>query len=215
MVGVILSGLYTAGSLILSAQGVFPNWPWQLHCLIGFIIFAGIMVWTIVDKQSDINNLKSGRPELTLGKTMGVNRKVDERTSEIKIEFNLFFRNIGTKAAHKFHSRIGYAQDSDVSKFKLLNEKTSVNRIDCDNDFEVGESLSGIVKYIEKDGKKIVSPVITLSHCMVSYSDSPSNGKLDKEEWWFSYRADQKYLGIMSEKQKTSLEPYVRKAYGE
>jgi len=214
-VGAILSGVYTAGSLILAASGLLPNWPQQLHYLIGFIVFAGIMWWIIADKDSELNSLRAGRPQLTLGKSVGVKREVDENRSEIKIELRFSFKNVGGKAAYRFRCRVGFAPESDVSRFKLLEERTSVNRIDPDSDFETELFISGFVKYSEKDGVKKVPTGRSLIHYMVSYSDCPDNGKLYRDEWWFSYRADRERLGMVSEEQRNLLEPYVRKAYGE
>jgi len=212
--GAILSGVYMAGSLLLDLKGIFPNWPWELNYLIGFFVFAGIMSWIIVDKQSEINGLRGGRPELTVGRTEVV-REVDKKTSEIKIELSFFFRNIGKKDAHRFRCDIGYAPERDVSKFKFLDETTSVNRIVPNSDYATVVFLAGSVKYGEKDGVKEVSTSRALISCIVSYSDSEYNGELYEDEWWFSYRADRGYLGVMSEEEKNLLEPYVRKAYGE
>lgn len=214
-VGAIVSGVYTAGSLGFAVRGLLPNWPQQLHYVIGFIVFAGIMWWIIADKDSEINNLRAGRPQLTLRKTVGLKGEVDARRSEVKIELNLLFTNIGEKAAYRFRCRTGFAPAADVSRFELLEERTSVNRIDPNNDFGTGVFLSGFVKYTEKDGVEKVSSGSTLIYCMVSYSDCPDNGKLYRDEWWFSYRADREHLGMMSEEQKNLLEPCVRKAYGE
>jgi hypothetical protein len=214
-VGAILSGLYTAGSLILAARGLLPNWPQQLHYLIGFIVFGGIMWWIIADKDSELNSLMAGRPQLTLGKKTGVKREFDAKRSEIKVAFNLSFTNVGKKAAYRFRCRTGLAPETDVSRFKFLEEKTSVNPVDPDNAFEIAILFSGVAKYSENDGVKKVPTGGTLIHCMVSYSDSPDNGKLYRDEWWFSYRADMEHLGVMSEEQKNLVEPYVRKAYRE
>ena len=96
MAGAILSGVYMAGSLLVGLKGIFPNWPWELYYLVGFFAFAGIMSWIIVDKQSEINDLRAGRPELTVSRAEVV-RAVDKKTSVIKIELSFFFRNIGKK----------------------------------------------------------------------------------------------------------------------
>jgi len=98
----ILSGINTAGSLILSTRAVLPDWPWQLHSLIGFFVFLGIMWWIIADKQSEVNNLRSGKPELTIGRAARIKQVFDARKSEIEIELSLFFKNIGEKAAYRF-----------------------------------------------------------------------------------------------------------------
>lgn len=211
----ILSGLNTAGSLIFSARAVLPDWPWQWHSLIGFFVFAGIMGWIIADKQSEVNNLRSGKPELTIGRQARIKRVFDERKSEIELELRLFFKNIGKKAAYRFRCSVGYAPESDVSNFKLIGETTNVNRIDINNDFDTVLGIKGFVKYSKKDGVEEIPSSKAFIHCMVSYSDSEYNERLYKKEWWFSYRADTDYLGVMSDEEKSLMEPYVRKAYGD
>jgi len=212
--GAILLGCNVAIPMVLDAQGLFPNWPYQYHELIGFLVFAIFVGWIIYSKQSHINRLESGRPELTLGRTIGiVRREFDEKTSTIKIELSISFRNIGIKSAYQFHSRIGLAPDNAPNKFELLDEETSVNRIDPNNDFEISHTLSGFVKYKEKDGKKVIPQTYTIIHCLVNYSDSPSDGEFYKDEWWLSYRADKGNFDMVSQRQKDALEPYVRMAY--
>lgn len=212
--GAILSAVYIATSLILDARDALPNWPKELHYLIGFIVFGGIMWWIIADKDSELDSLRDGRPKLTLGKSVGVKREFDEQRSEIKIELRFSFKNVGEKAAYRFRFRSGFAPENDVSKFKLLEEKTSANRIDPGSDFETEAFISGFIRYNVRDGVKIIPTRRSLVYFVVSYSDCPDNGKLYRDEWWFSYRGDRERLGVVSEEQKNSLEPYVRKAYG-
>lgn len=212
--GAILSVVYVASSLILDLKDVFPDWPGELHYLVGFIVFAGIMSWIIVDKQSEINDLRTGKPQVAISRT-AVKGAVDEKTSEMKIELSFSFRNIGGKDAYRFRCNLGYAPEREVSKFRFLDEVTSVNRIVANNDFETVAFMAGSVKYAERDGVKEVPTGRALIICMVSYSDSEHNGKLYEEEWWFSYRADRGYLGLMSEEERNSMEPYVRKASAE
>lgn len=212
-VGAVLLGFNVAVPIYLDAQGFFPNWPWQYHALIGFAAFVIFVGWVIWDKQQQINKLKSVRPVLTLGKTTGVSRKIDKQTSIVEVDLNLFFKNIGTKAAYQFHFRFGFAPENNLNKFELSGEKSSVNRIDPNNDFEVGQVLHSTVKYQEKNGNKVFSPIYTLIHCLIRYSDSPSNGNWYEDEYWFSYRADRQNLGMLSKEQKDALEPYVREAY--
>lgn len=214
-VGAVLSGVYIGTSLILGARDVLPNWPKELHYLIGFIVFGGIMWWIIADKDRELDSLRGGRPQLTLGKSVGVKREFDEQRLEIKIELRFSFKNVGAKAAYRFRIRCGFAPESDVSKFKLLEERTNVNRIDVGSDFETEASIGGFIRYNVRDGVKIIPTGRSLVYFMVSYSDCPDNGKSYRDEWWFSYGADREGLGMVSEEQRNLLEPYVRKAYGE
>ena len=208
-----MSAIYIGASLILDARDVLPDWPKELYYLIGFIVFGGIMWWIIADKDRELDNLRGGRPKLTLGKSVGVKKEFDEQRSEIKIELRFSFKNVGEKAAYRFRFRSGFAPENDVSKFKLLEEKTSVNPIDVGSDFETEAFISGFIRYDVRDGVKIIPTRRSLVYFMVSYGDCPNNGKSYMDEWWFSYRADRESLGMVSEEQKNSLEPYIRKAY--
>ncbi|MBN1693247.1 MAG: hypothetical protein JW845_06815 [Dehalococcoidales bacterium] len=59
-VGAILLGFNVAIPIILNAQGFFPEWPYQYHLGIGFLVFVGFVTWIIFDKQNQINKLTSG-----------------------------------------------------------------------------------------------------------------------------------------------------------
>jgi len=87
--------------------------------------------------------------------------------------------------------------------------------MDPDNDFDTVVYIEGSVKYSKQDGVEEIPSSKAFIHCMISYSDSEYNERLYTDEWWFSYRADRDYLGAMSEEEKSLLEPYVRKAYGD
>jgi hypothetical protein len=54
-VGAVLLGLNVAIPMVLNAQGLFPNWPYQYHLLVGFLVFAGYMCWIIRSKQMQID----------------------------------------------------------------------------------------------------------------------------------------------------------------
>jgi len=58
LVFAMLTVFNVAGPLILDMQTVAPAWPWQAHALIGFMAFAGVMVWMIVDRQRKINEFE-------------------------------------------------------------------------------------------------------------------------------------------------------------
>lgn len=62
----ILSALNVAGPLVFDAQSMFPNWPWQYHALIGFIVFALVMIWMVIDKSSIISKLLDAKPSITV-----------------------------------------------------------------------------------------------------------------------------------------------------
>ncbi|MFH1775782.1 MAG: hypothetical protein ABH839_03940 [Chloroflexota bacterium] len=51
-------GLNVAIPTVLDAQGLFPNWPYQYHTLIGFSAFAFFMGWIVYDKQKHIDKIE-------------------------------------------------------------------------------------------------------------------------------------------------------------
>ena len=53
--GAIVSGLNAAIPMTLNVRGLFPDWPWQYHAIIGFLAFAFFMAWIIRDKQREID----------------------------------------------------------------------------------------------------------------------------------------------------------------
>jgi hypothetical protein len=59
-VGGTLIGVNVAVPMYLDAQGLFPQWEWQYHALIGFLAFAAFMAWIIYDKQRQLYDLTSG-----------------------------------------------------------------------------------------------------------------------------------------------------------
>lgn len=210
----IASGVYVTVSLVLGLKGVLPDWPWELHYLVGFIVFVCIMSWIIVDKQSQIDDLKAGRPQLAITNTR-VGTALDEKSSTLKIELGFFFRNVGEKDAYRFRCSIGYAPEREVSKFRFVDEAQDVNRLLPNSEHETVVFMEGSVKYTERDRAEEVPTSRSLIVRMVSYGDSEHGGKLYEEEWWYSYRADRRILGLMSEEEKNSMEPYARKACGE
>jgi hypothetical protein len=48
------------------AQSAFPQWQWQYHALIGFVVFVIYIGWIIWGKQSIINEGRRIRPEITV-----------------------------------------------------------------------------------------------------------------------------------------------------
>lgn len=208
-----MTGLNVAIPLMLNARGIWPEWPWQYHALIGFVGFVAVVVWIIYDKQRKIAKFEQRRPELTLGGRTGATARFIEQTSTMHIALQIYFKNKGLKAAYQFRLRVGFAPDGAPNQFKILDERTSANRLDPDSSNEYGYTYDLATKCEEKDGKKIISRIGTLIHCALNYSDSPSGGKSYDDEWWFSYRTDRQGLGALSLKRKEELEPYVRLAY--
>ena len=51
----ILSGLNVAVPLLLDAQDVSEQWPWQYHALVGFVAYIMVTAWAIWDRQMQIN----------------------------------------------------------------------------------------------------------------------------------------------------------------
>jgi len=53
--GAVLLGLNVGIPMALDAQGLFPNWSYQYHFILGFVAFAIYMSLIIRDKQMQIN----------------------------------------------------------------------------------------------------------------------------------------------------------------
>ncbi len=132
-VGSIILGSNVAIPMYLDAGGLLPTWPWQYHALIGFVAFALFIGWIIYDKQSHINKLESGRPEITEGNQTGINMVIDEQGSEFKVDVGLYFKNRGAKAAYQFSLKVGSAPANAPNQFKFIEERTSSNRIDANS----------------------------------------------------------------------------------
>lgn len=62
MLGAIVSAFNVAIPLVLDVRGLFPDWAWQLHALIGFCVFAGFMSWIVHDLRHRITQLEGVRP---------------------------------------------------------------------------------------------------------------------------------------------------------
>ncbi len=45
-------GSNVAIPMVLDAQGLFPNWPYQYYTLIGFLAFVIFVGWIIFSKQT-------------------------------------------------------------------------------------------------------------------------------------------------------------------
>ncbi len=60
--GAVISGLNVAVPLILDAQSFFPEWNYQYHVLIGFLIFVGFMVWIVFGLYNKVTELQNTRP---------------------------------------------------------------------------------------------------------------------------------------------------------
>jgi hypothetical protein len=62
----VISGLYTTASLILDALTLFPAWHWQYHALIGFLIFAFIMIWMVYEGRIELDRIRNAKPNVVL-----------------------------------------------------------------------------------------------------------------------------------------------------
>jgi hypothetical protein len=65
-----MSALVTALSLALDSVGAFESegqdFPWQWFALVGFVLFAGFVIWRSVDLQHQIEALTSKHPLVKL-----------------------------------------------------------------------------------------------------------------------------------------------------
>jgi hypothetical protein len=62
VLGAFVSAFNVAVPLVLDAHGLFPDWPWQVHALIGFVGFVVFMVWIVQDLHHRITQLEGIRP---------------------------------------------------------------------------------------------------------------------------------------------------------
>jgi hypothetical protein len=209
----IVSAAVTATGLtldIFQIGGFDPKW-WTL---IAFGVFCGFMIWIVVNFQGEIKKLNSGRPLLTVGDQTQITKLVDDDQARKRhAVFNIAYKNIGQKPAYQLCLRIGFAQYAAVSEFKLLSDRTSVNRQDP-NVGEIGESYTFTVGYQEGDSKptELSKVARILIYCGLSYSDAPVGGHSYCDEWWFSYGFGDTQFGSMNAIKKDELEPYVRLA---
>jgi hypothetical protein len=66
IIGAIFGALNVAIPLALDAQGLYPNWPWQYHAMVGFIAFAAFVVWMLYDKIKENERLRDSKPSITV-----------------------------------------------------------------------------------------------------------------------------------------------------
>jgi hypothetical protein len=62
----VIGALNTAGPLILDMAAVVPGWPWQIHALIGFVVFLGMMVWIVAEDRSELWRINNTKPNIIL-----------------------------------------------------------------------------------------------------------------------------------------------------
>uniref|UniRef100_A0A6M3L1Y4 Uncharacterized protein n=1 Tax=viral metagenome TaxID=1070528 RepID=A0A6M3L1Y4_9ZZZZ len=210
----VLAGLNVAAPLVLDAQSIAPDWSWQYHALIGFVVFVIVIGWIIWGQRATINELKSGRPQFTLDERSKLDLQSQE-DDELKYSFifDVFFRNIGTIPAYHWRMKFGSCPDGLPNHFAFQDkEYSSANRIDIGN--TVGKQYRGTVKYELHEGKKLPPSLKRfLVYCEIHYSDAEINGKGYKEEFYYSYKFDIGQIGNMSLRQKEELIPHVNKAH--
>ena len=212
-VGSIMLGSNVAIPMYLDAQGLFPNWPYQYHELFGFLAFALFVGWIIFSKQSHINKLESGRPNMTIGNRIKASTSI--RESELDILLKILFRNAGTKPAYQAIFKLGIAPAQEPRAFWSLPNETTANPIDPDTDLEFGRDIT-LRQKTEQDSygnRKILGAKEWLIYSAIKYSDSPSGGKWYEDEWWFHYKAQGKDLQDATLEQKQQLEQYVRRVF--
>ena len=214
-VGAIVLGFNVAIPMVLDAQGLFPDLPYQYYTLIGFLAFAIYMSFIIFSKQSHINKLESGRPVMTLGNRARAKTVNNEAAYIMDTTFRLLFRNAGAKNAYRLIFRAAFASAQDPTSFTALPDEASANLIAPNTNLEFGRDVTVKQPYEWKDNKRTFpQPAEWLIYSAVIYSDKPIGGKQYKDEWWFFYRLLGKDLQDASLEQKGELEPHVKAAFG-
>jgi hypothetical protein len=61
-----LGAINVAIPLIFNARQLYPSWPWQLHAIIGFVVFAGIMIWMVAEGRIELYRIRNARPNIAL-----------------------------------------------------------------------------------------------------------------------------------------------------
>jgi hypothetical protein len=64
VMGAIVSAFHVAVPLALNLKGLFSDWPWQIHALIGFGAFVGFVSWKINDLNKNIAALKGRKAKI-------------------------------------------------------------------------------------------------------------------------------------------------------
>jgi len=209
----MILGLNVAAPMVLDVQGIAPQWPWQYHALVGFVVFVVMMIWVIFEKQGRINKLEAVRPQMTLGDKTGVRSiQFDEKESKVNVELYISYRNIGMKPAYNPRLRVGFAPHGIPKAFGLIPDRTNANRIDTSSVLEHGEMYDITQPYQEKDGKREIQHEGMYIYCQLRYSDAADKGKVYCDEWWLSYRFAETMVGSMVDTEKHALEPYVKLA---
>lgn len=82
----VLTALNVAGPLVLDAQQLAPSWPWQFHALIGFIVFALVMVWIVLSYSVPLHRMGNSKPNLIWSENRGspLFAKYNDPTENIK-----------------------------------------------------------------------------------------------------------------------------------
>jgi hypothetical protein len=210
VVGAVSSGLYTAASLVLHTSVLFPGWHWEYQALFGFLIFAGVMIWMVWERQSKLNDL---RPHMVLGSNSGATAVRLPGTSELEFKLHPTYRNAGKKPAYQFRIRLGLAPLDNPQSFKALADLDSANPIEPST-LEHGRTIRVKYKITEEKGAgiNVKGPQKWLIYCAIRYSDSAEGGKIYSNENWFEYKLGGNFSHATLA-HKASLEPYVRAAY--
>jgi len=213
-VGALISASYTAADIWFNVQTIFPHWDWRWQGLIGFLLFAGCLIGIIVDRQIEINRLRSGRPNMIIGNRATASLVDHPSTSELDVKFRLLYRNDGAKSAYQTRFRVGFAPIDSPQDFKPFLEHDFVNPIDPGGDLEHGSDITVRQKYSRDAQSKmnVDAPLGWLVYCAVRYSDSGQGGNFYEDERWFAYMLGSN-LSHATAQQKSALEPYVRQAY--
>lgn len=214
VVGVALSALNVAIPLWLNAQQLLPLWQWQLHAIIGFLAFAGFMIWIVYDKQYFINRLQSGRPNIILSDRITSEHINFKDRCEFNVILNILFRNIGTKPAFQLSINIGFAPTNKPHDFRMSKEKTIANPIAPNSNLKFNRMINIKQQYtLIGDDMQFSVYQDWLIYCAIKYSDSSTTGRWYEEKWFLYYMFPCNHLDHASIKQKEMLEPYIIDAY--
>jgi hypothetical protein len=132
----VLGAINVAGPLILDAISVLPNWPWQIHAFIGFVVFSGIITWILVEKQNEINALLDTKPDIivTVEKAndmyyLKVHNKGEEGTFQAQIKLTSTDHSVACLPEYYSYWKLNNGKESKILKghedFIIIAEEKS------------------------------------------------------------------------------------------
>jgi len=213
--GAVLSAILIASFLVVDAQGIAPSVPWPYLALLGFVVFAALVGWTLWGANRQIRELEqekaSRRPWFALGPNTSASTRVREDKNRVDVLLRPRFRNGGDRPAYQLSVRGVHAPVTRPDMF-TAKQLTILNPVAPGEEF--GPDIPITMNYVQQEGEKrmVISKEIVL-FCDIQYSDAPSEGNWYEDKWWFVYPLGAPSLAAAYKEHKEALEPYVERAF--